>query len=1136
MILSNKTNFRSNINNKLKINMFLLKKWLTLTLTLPLNKVINSISNNINKSILWYKININNFNIYKKNININIYNILSWKISKVNKNQVCQLGSEIPLPIHPYHIVDQSPWPLALSGVLLSLTISAVLSFHGYVMGDFLLTCSLILLMWGMGLWFKDIITEASYLGFHTDKVQKGISLGVVLFIISEVFFFLSIFWAYFHSSLAPAIEIGGEWPPKGVEPVDASLRRCSYFNRLLTNIIDKYSLLNNLLIDHKSNGLTRVVLANELGLQGLGISKNHTKSNSLLMFVTLMSYCMILRSACSVIISSLTRVNCYFKTGSSTRVLSLVSVTLKYKRQRDNWSVRVGSIRSSRPEQARTRNVIQDLIRIKILNDEIINTGNLGQIYKVIKVKFMKIIKFYSLIKLYNHFINKLSIRTIRISRPNGQDTIYWYGGKIIEKAKASSNFDDSLSKKDLFEINNCYLLKSSASQKYKFSKRKILQSRRQNSILFIRFHNLNPNSTRSYTQVAYKEDQEIPNKEREIITWKHNWKMITENVRKKQVKLAETAGKFGKYSIRVVKLQEALALSLEFRLLAVFNVANNKGSKTPGLDGIILNDDQSKSKMVEELKSVLIKNQDVAYRSGLIKRVYIPKSNGKLRPLGIPNIKDRCLQELLRLILDPVVEPYSDKHSYGFRKYRSAKNAIGAIRVALHSGDNKNNKYILDADIKGFFDHINHTWLLDNVPLSKYHKRILQSWLKAGIISKGYKEKELIYPDEGTPQGGIISPLLGNFTLNGLENVVIDSIRSITKHKLQLKKIKKRNGSRSTIGLGVKCIRYADDFVILARNKRILTHYVKPTIENFLRERGLTLSEEKTKIFGIQKESLDFLGYRFKYQDRWKKCYSFFKNKIGQSGIALFPQKSKLLSLVAKIKEIIQKSSNDHAFTLITKLNPIIRGWCNYYNLGESSYYRNKLRYYLFKLCWKWAKKKHPKWGKKRIAQVYFLRGSENSLAPLPFKGRKWNFRGRTFSNSRYNYSKEGKYIYLIDPTVVVSTVSAIRFLIPEKIININAFDINYLKLIEFQIGTNIMSLGKEESFKGRLYKKQNGYCEICKKPLLVDTFLKAGNLHIDHIRPISEGGSRSNISNMRLLHIWCHKIVHRERQSIS
>jgi RNA-directed DNA polymerase len=158
-------------------------------------------------------------------------------------------------------------------------------------------------------------------------------------------------------------------------------------------------------------------------------------------------------------------------------------------------------------------------------------------------------------------------------------------------------------------------------------------------------------------------------------------------------------------------VKLQEAFAISLEFRLLAVYNVSNNRGSKTPGEDGITLTDDYSKSTMVEELRKILINSKREGYKSGLIRRVFIPKGNGKLRPLGIPNIKDRCLQELLRLILDPIVEPFSDRNSYGFRKYRSAKNALGAVRYALQSSESKDCKYILDADIKGFFDHINHS-----------------------------------------------------------------------------------------------------------------------------------------------------------------------------------------------------------------------------------------------------------------------------------------------------------------------------------------------------------------------------------------------------------------------------------------
>jgi len=182
--------------------------------------ILNLIINYISKLIYLYKLKCEY--IIRYILNKETYKNKEIKYYRTDKIILINNGN-VGLPSHHYHIVDQSPWPITLSGVLLSLTISAVLSFQGYIMGELFLLCSFILLIWGMSLWFKDIITEASYLGAHTDKVQKGISLGVVLFIISEIFFFLSIFWAYFHSSLAPAIEIGSEWPPKGIEAVNAS-------------------------------------------------------------------------------------------------------------------------------------------------------------------------------------------------------------------------------------------------------------------------------------------------------------------------------------------------------------------------------------------------------------------------------------------------------------------------------------------------------------------------------------------------------------------------------------------------------------------------------------------------------------------------------------------------------------------------------------------------------------------------------------------------------------------------------------------------------------------------------------------------------------------------------------------------
>lgn len=208
-----------------------------------------------------------------KYYNETINNRIKFKLD-INDKYTKNL-TKIMLPSHPYHLVDQSPWPITLAGVLLSLTLSGVLSFHGYPIGNYLLWSSLILLNWGMALWFKDIITEASFIGYHTDKVQKGISLGVALFIVSEVFFFLSIFWAYFHSSLAPAIEIGSEWPPKGIEPVNASEVPTANTTLLLSSgsavTVSHHSLVDRL-IDWTNNGsvATLIMAVMFTVLQGL--------------------------------------------------------------------------------------------------------------------------------------------------------------------------------------------------------------------------------------------------------------------------------------------------------------------------------------------------------------------------------------------------------------------------------------------------------------------------------------------------------------------------------------------------------------------------------------------------------------------------------------------------------------------------------------------------------------------------------------------------------------------------------------------------------------------------------------------------------------------------------------------------
>jgi len=335
--------------------------------------------------------------------------------------------------------------------------------------------------------------------------------------------------------------------------------------------------------------------------------------------------------------------------------------------------------------------------------------------------------------------------------------------------------------------------------------------------------------------------------------------------------------------------------------------------------------------------------------YRSRPIKRVWIPKpGKSEKRPLGIPTIKDRAMQTLVNLVLLPLVELTSDQESYGFRPYRDCKMAISALKMQLRTlsletqqrslaqrfgkqglgayTQLNDNKWILDADIKGFFDNINHDWLINNLFLHPILKEFVRLWLKAKIIDAGV----YIDPITGTPQGGIISPTLANFTLNGLEKVVHDSIRPITTSKVKRLVIKDKGRVIKAVSLGVSIVRYADDFIVLAKSKNILTSYIRPAIDKFLAERGLLLSPTKTKLLTLKEKGnqLDFLGYTFKYNVRWSSKRNILFTKGYTGGIALYPNKEKVRNFIHKLSQIFASSNNLSSVELITRLNPIIRG----------------------------------------------------------------------------------------------------------------------------------------------------------------------------------------------------------------
>src|SRR6266699_4060375 len=290
-------------------------------------------------------------------------------------------------------------------------------------------------------------------------------------------------------------------------------------------------------------------------------------------------------------------------------------------------------------------------------------------------------------------------------------------------------------------------------------------------------------------------------------------DWKSVSHTVRRLQARIVQ-ATKEKRWN-KVKALQRLLTHSLSGKALAVRRVTENQGKNTPGVDQVTWNTPQKKLDAIYSLRQ-----RD--YRPQPLRRIYIPQKNGKKRPLGIPVMKCRAMQALYLLALDPVAETTADPNSYGFRPGRSTADAIEQCFNVL--GKRNAPQWILEGDIKGCFDAISHAWLLTHIPMEK---AMLKKWLKAG-----YMDRRVLYPTkEGTPQGGIISPVLANMTLDGLEKLLWETFPHNTK----------RGGKY--YNTQVNFIRYADDFIITGRSKELLEQEVKPLVEQFMRERGLQL-----------------------------------------------------------------------------------------------------------------------------------------------------------------------------------------------------------------------------------------------------------------------------------------------------
>lgn len=407
-------------------------------------------------------------------------------------------------------------------------------------------------------------------------------------------------------------------------------------------------------------------------------------------------------------------------------------------------------------------------------------------------------------------------------------------------------------------------------------------------------------------------------------------NWNSAEKKVRTLQTRIVK-AYKAKQYR-KVRSLQWILTRSYDAKLMAVKRVTSNRGSKTPGVDGAVWSTDKSKMKAIMSLKRK-------AYKPLPLRRIYIPKSNGKQRPLSIPTMKDRAMQALYLMALDPIAETQADTNSYGFRPKRSCADAIEQCFNTLASKASA--QWVLDADIKGCFDNISHEWLLGNVLMDK---RILSKWLYAKIIDG----KSFFHFDKGTPQGGIISPALANIVLNGMEEVLSKVAR----------KTFDKNGHTFRNKFKVNFVRYADDFIVTANSKEFLEEKIVPALEVFLHERGLSLSKEKTKIVHIDK-GFDFLGQNVRK----------YKGKL-----LIMPSKGNIKAFKEKIKIIISKNKAQAQNVLIGQLNPVIRGWANYHRHVVSKKRFNDVDNFIFSTVWSWSCRRHSRKGSWWVKKRYF------------------------------------------------------------------------------------------------------------------------------------------------------------------
>ncbi len=510
-----------------------------------------------------------------------------------------------------------------------------------------------------------------------------------------------------------------------------------------------------------------------------------------------------------------------------------------------------------------------------------------------------------------------------------------------------------------------------------------------------------------------------------------------------------------------RVRSLQKLMLKSYSNRLVSVRRVAQiNAGKNTPGVDKLVIKTPAARGRMVDALAHAS------PWKAKPVRRVYIPKANNKLRPLGIPVVMDRCLQAMVKNALEPAWEARFEGTSYGFRPGRSGHDAIEKIFGLARP--NKTKKWVLDADIRGAFDHISHDYLLKAIgPVPG--KELIKQWLKAG-----YVEQEVFHATEqGTPQGGVVSPLLANIALHGMEEAIG------VKYDYRGQLIGKR-----------AVVRYADDFVCFCETREDAER-VQGILTEWLKERGLTLSEEKTRIVHLT-EGFDFLGFNIRQYPAPKTSRTGWK-------LLIKPSKESVQEMRTKLKTLWEKAHGTNVQSVLGQLNPVIRGWANYFRTAVAKEIFSGLDRWMFYKEDRYTRRMHPKKSTDWRHRTYWGRFQLDRLDP-------WVFGDKQTGGHLLKFSW-----FPIERHVLVKGTAS-----PDD-----------SRLADYWAKRQAAKARDLTSSKQKLAKRQQGRCRQCGETLFNDE-----ELQVHHLLARSQGG-KDSYSNLVLVHLLCHQQIHAQTE---